>query len=79
MMTSTPILRVLSENVRGLRRARGWSQEDLAQRCGLHRTYVGAVERAERNITLESLSKLATALGAEPGALISSPMETASG
>jgi len=44
---------------------RGWSQEVLAQEAGLERTYVGAVERAERNLTLASMDKLAGALGVE--------------
>jgi transcriptional regulator with XRE-family HTH domain len=44
---------------------RGWSQETLAQDAGLERTYVGAVERAERNLTLAGMEKLAGALGVE--------------
>ena len=52
----------LARNVRLLRVMRGWSQEVLAQQAGLERTYVGAVERAERNLTLASMEKLAGAL-----------------
>lgn len=54
-----------------LRLRRGWSQEDLADECGLHRTYIGAIERLERNITLETLEKLAVGLGVEPPDLLS--------
>ena len=54
--------RRLGERVRKLRGRQGWSQEDLADNCGLHRTYVGSVERGERNVTLNSLDTLAQAL-----------------
>ena len=61
----------LARNVRLLRVMRGWSQEVLAQEAGLDRSYVGAVERAERNLTLSSMEKLAQALGVEVRALVS--------
>jgi transcriptional regulator with XRE-family HTH domain len=50
---------VVASNLRRLRKELGISQEDLAEKCGLHRTYVGAIERSERNITLQTLEKLA--------------------
>lgn len=53
---------LLAQRVRTLRQTRGWSQEDLAEASGLHRTYVGGIERAERNCTLEVLASLACAL-----------------
>jgi len=54
--------RRLAKNVRLLRTAHGWSKESLALNAGLDRTFVGAVERAERNITVASVEKLAKAL-----------------
>ena len=52
----------LAENVKAYRRAYALSQEDLADECGLHRTYIGSVERCERNVTLATLELLAVAL-----------------
>lgn len=48
--------------VRQLRNERGWSQEAFADRAGLHRTYVGAIERGEQNLSLLNIEKLATTL-----------------
>ncbi|MGH9436839.1 MAG: helix-turn-helix domain-containing protein [Terriglobia bacterium] len=66
---------LLANSIRCLRRKLGFSQEALAEKCGLHRTYVGAIERGERNVTLVTLSRLAKALGVLPGELISSKWE----
>lgn len=49
--------------VRMLRRGKGLSQEAFADLCGLHRTYIGAIERGERNISLENIEKIARTLG----------------
>jgi transcriptional regulator with XRE-family HTH domain len=54
--------KVLADNLRGRRRQLGLSQEALADRAGLHRTYVGSVERCERNISLDNIERLANAL-----------------
>jgi len=54
---------VLAANLRSYRGKMQLSQEALAERCGLHRTYVGSVERGERNVTLSSIEVLARALG----------------
>lgn len=51
-----------AERVRSERKKIGISQEELAERAGVHRTYVGMIERAEKNITLENIKKIANAL-----------------
>jgi len=62
--TSDQSLRsVLADNLRAYRKSKGISQEELASCCGLHRTYIGSVERQERNVTLGTLEVLADALG----------------
>jgi transcriptional regulator with XRE-family HTH domain len=60
---SRRITQVLANNVRAFRKSKGLSQEDLAEVCDLHRTYVGSVERGERNVTLSTLEVIADALG----------------
>ena len=72
---STDITKILSRNIRRLRGDMGLSQEKLAYKCGLHRTYVGAVERGERNITLSSLELLASALDVDVPNLLSKDSE----
>ena len=62
--------RVLAENVRRLRTGLGLSQESLAAEAGLHRTYIGAIERAERNVSLDNIERLAKALKVAPPTLL---------
>ncbi len=61
---------VFAENVRKLRLERGLSQEELAELSDLHRTYVGSVERGERNISIDNMERLADALKARLRELI---------
>lgn len=61
--------RAFGDRVRQLRRQRGLSQETLAEEAGLHRNYVGSVERGERNIGLDNIHALAEALAVPPTAL----------
>lgn len=56
------ILVKFGEKVRIVRKERGFSQEELAHKADLHRTYIGMIERAEKNITLINIEKIANAL-----------------
>ena len=62
---------ILARNLRRLRISAGLSQEELADRAGLHRTYISSVERAQRNVSLENLFKIAQGLGVNAQELIS--------
>lgn len=53
----------IAKNILRKRKEKGFSQEELADLCGLHRTYIGAIERGERNLTVNTLAKVANALG----------------
>ena len=63
------VRRRLGLKLQELRKAKGWSQEEFADRANLHRTYISAVERGVRNPTITVVEKLATALGVSIGAL----------
>lgn len=58
-----PFLWALAERVRTLREERRWSQEEFADRCGLHRTAIGFLERAERNPRLDTLLTISKGFG----------------
>lgn len=60
----------LGRNVRRLREAKGWSQEEYADRAGIHRTYVSDIERGRRNPTIRLVEKLAQPLKVRPGELL---------
>jgi transcriptional regulator with XRE-family HTH domain len=62
--------------VRELRKQKGFSQEALALVCGLDRSYIGGVERGERNISLLNIHKIARALGIAPASLVSDAKES---
>lgn len=54
--------RLFAQRLRQIRQIRGLSQEALAEIAGLHRTYVGSVERSERNVSIDNMERLAKAL-----------------
>ena len=66
------------DRVRARRADLGLSQEALAERANLHRTYIGGIERGERNPTLAMVHRLAGALGISPSQLLEDPPESTS-
>lgn len=60
----------LGRKIRETRVKEGYSQEELASRCGLHRTYISDIERGERNVSVENIEKIARALKTEPNELL---------
>ena len=64
-MSSDSILKIFGNNVQRYRKNLQLSQEKLAELAGVHRTYIGMIERAEKNITLCNMEKIAKALGVE--------------
>ena len=62
---------ILAKRIRELRLEKGWSQEALADTCGLHRTYIGDIERRERNVSIDNIEKIALALKVPITALLS--------
>ncbi len=61
---------IFATNLRRIRVATGFSQEALADRAGLHRTYISSIEHGRRNVSLENIFLLAEALGVQPGDLL---------
>ena len=68
---SSPLTATLAANIRAFRATNGLSQEEFADMCGLHRTYVGSVERGERNVTLSTLEVVASVIGVSVPQLLS--------
>ena len=65
-----PLRDVLARNMRRLRAARKLTQEALAHEAGVNRTYLSSVERAERNVSIDNIARIAKALGVEPHVLL---------
>lgn len=64
------IIKVFGINVKYYRQATGLSQEAFAEKCGMHRTYISAIECFRRSISLENIQRIADALGVEPYRLL---------
>ena len=67
--SSKRLLKLLGLRIRDLRLAQGLSQEDLADKCGVHRTFMGTVERGESNLSFSNILKVASTLGTSLSAL----------
>jgi len=76
---SKEIRDILSNNIKTFRKELNLSQEEFAYKCDLHRTYIGAIERGERNITLSSLERIAAALNIDIPSLLSVQKEKNNG
>ena len=68
-MTQSADRERLGNKIRELRLAKGWTQEELAEKAGLHPTYIGSVERGNRNVGFDNILKLARALQEHPSNL----------
>ncbi|WP_027216792.1 helix-turn-helix domain-containing protein [Butyrivibrio fibrisolvens] len=64
------LIHIFAVNVKSYRNEKGLSQEDLADLSGLHRTYISAIERERRNISIENIEKIACALNVPPHYLL---------
>ena len=64
------IRKKIGNKIREIRKQRGFSQEELAFRCGLHRTYISDIERGDRNVSIKNIEKIANALKVKPSKLL---------
>ncbi|MEC0329879.1 helix-turn-helix transcriptional regulator [Paenibacillus macerans] len=64
--------KIVGKRIRECRRKKNWTQEQLAEAASLHNSYIGSVERGDRNISLETLEKIALALDVPAGDLVQS-------
>lgn len=78
-MSSSNLRLALAEQIRLFRSERGLSQEELAFRAGLHRTYISMVERAKKSPTIDSLIRISTALDVRASVLLANAEKTAKG
>lgn len=62
--------KLFGSKVRAVRKEHGWSQEELADACELDRTYIGGIERGERNVSIMNIAKIAQALKVKASSLI---------
>ena len=69
-MPEGDLQRRVGQNMRAYREERGLSQEEFADELGYHRTYVGGLERGERNLTLKALERIAALIGLDPLVLL---------
>ena len=65
-----PLRDILAKNMRRLRAARGLSQEALAHECGINRTYLSAIERSERNVSIDNIAPIGKGLRIDPWKLL---------
>ena len=65
-----PLRDTLAKNMRRLRAERGLSQEALAHESGMNRTYLSAVERSERNVSIDNIARIAIGLAVDPWTLL---------
>lgn len=70
-------LRQLGQRIQSLRKAKGWSQEKFADVCGVHRTYMGHLERGEKNLSFSTLVRLSDALEITVSELLSEERSSA--
>jgi transcriptional regulator with XRE-family HTH domain len=61
---------IFARNVRTARKGKGWSQEELAERASLHRTYISIIERGLKNVSIDNIEAIAKALGEQAGSLL---------
>lgn len=69
-MLTSDFRKKFGRRIRQLRQEHGWSQERLAAECTLDRSYIGGVERGERNVSLDNICRIAAALQVTPAALM---------